>query len=479
MNDSVYVTTTIPYVNAPPHVGHALEFVQADALARYHRLIGCRTRFQTGTDENAFKNVLAARQQGLTPQALVDRNSRLFQETCRALDVEPDTFLRTSQQRHRLGVIALWRRLRKSDLYAKEYRGLYCAGCEDFYLEKDLVDGRCPDHGTPPTPVEEKNVFFRLSAYQSRLERLLATGQIAVIPETRRNEVLSFVRRGLQDISVSRNAARAGGWGIPVPDDPSQVIYVWIDALINYLSGLGFGTGDRWRTFWNHDTTKIHLIGKNVWKFHAVYWPALLLSADLPLPDRIVVHGFLTSNGRKISKSSDNAAGPLEPIASYGSDAVRHYFLRAVPPFDDGDFSTERLKTIYNTDLANGLGNLVSRLTTLCEKSGCGLPNFPAVPPCPQDYKGAFETFSLNKAADALWTLITAVNRDIDRVKPWQALKTSDPSSLAEHLSRWLTELHRVAYWLQPLLPNAAARIIATLSARPVRASPALFPRAK
>ena len=479
MNDSVYVTTTIPYVNAPPHVGHALEFVQADALARYYRLIGRRTRFQTGTDENAFKNVLAARQQGITPQALVDRNSRLFQETCRALDVEADSFLRTSQERHRLGVVALWRRLRKSDLYAREYRGLYCTGCEDFYLEKDLVHGRCPEHGTPPVTVEEENVFFRLSAYQATLERLLATGRIAVIPETRRNEVLSFLRRGLQDISVSRNASRAGGWGIPVPGDPSQVIYVWIDALINYLSGLGFGTGPEWQTFWNDDTTKIHLIGKNVWKFHAVYWPALLLSADLPLPDRIVVHGFLTSNGRKISKSSGNAADPLEPIASLGSDAVRHYLLRATPPFDDGDFSTERLKAIYNTDLANGLGNLVSRLTNLCEKSGRGAPDLPAVPQPPQSYRDAFETFSLNRAADALWTLITAVNRDIDRAKPWQALKTSDRSSLPEHLARWLAELHRIAYWLQPLLPKAAGRIIAALSARPVRAAPPLFPRVK
>ena len=365
MKRKIYVTTSIPYVNAAPHVGFALELAQADAIARFHRLCGREVRFQTGTDENAIKNVLAAAEQNLTTQELVDRNSQRYRGLLTALHISADEFIRTTEARHRRGVHALWQSLRDGDIYRRTYRGLYCTGCEDFYLEKDLAGGCCPEHGTRPVEVAEENYFFRLSAYQRQIEELLESRRLRVVPETRRNEVLSFVRRGLADISVSRPAGRTGSWGIHVPGDDSQVVYVWIDALVNYISGLGLGSGDDWRPWWSDDVEKIHVIGKNVWKFHAIYWPALLLSAGLPLPNEIVVHGFLTAEGRKIGKSLGNAVDPFGCIETFGADAVRYYLLRAIPPFDDGDFSPVRLHHLYNTDLANGLGNLVSRLTTL------------------------------------------------------------------------------------------------------------------
>ena len=477
MKRRIYVTTSIPYVNAAPHVGFALELVQADALARASRLLGREVRFQTGTDENAAKNVLAAAELNLATQELVDRNSHKFHELLTALNVSADDFLRTTEDRHRRGVHALWQGLRPGDIYRKQYRGLYCTGCEDFYLEKDLVDGRCPEHGTRPVEVAEENYFFRLSAYQRQIEDLLAGGRLQVVPETRRNEVLSFVRRGLADISVSRPAGRAGGWGIRVPDDDSQVIYVWIDALINYISGPGFGNGQDWRQWWSDDVEKVHVIGKNVWKFHAAYWPGLLLSAGLPLPDRIVVHGFVTAEGRKISKSLGKAVDPFQCVEAFGPDAVRYYLLRAIPPFDDGDFSLARLRRLYNTDLANGLGNLVSRLTTLCQRAGFERDQAAETPGAPKDYLAALVRYEFDKAAAALWQLVADLNRRIETLRPWELLKSDDRKRLKEHLHRWLAELHRLAYWLEPLLPRTSERILHILSQSPPKAAECLFPR--
>ena len=477
MQRKLYVTTSIPYVNAAPHVGFALELVQADAGARFHRLRGRAVRFQTGTDEHAGKNVLVAAEQGQSTQQLVDRNSHKFRQLAGALHVSVDDFVRTTEQRHCRAVRALWQRLRREDICRRTYRGLYCTGCEDFYLEKDLTAGRCPEHGTPPRAVAEENYFFRLSAYQQQLEELLATERLKIVPATRRNEVLAFVRRGLVDISVSRAAARTGGWGISVPGDDSQIIYVWIDALINYISGPGFGTDDTWRQWWHQDVEKVHVIGKDVWKFHAIYWPALLLSAGLPLPDKIVVHGFVTAEGRKIGKSLGNAVDPFACIETFGADAVRYYLLRAIPPYDDGDFSLTRLRQLYHADLANGLGNLVSRLTALCERASLGRFEAPDSPRAPRDYGTAFERCAFDQAAAALWRTIADVSRRIEAVKPWELLKSRDHNALHEHLYRWLTELHRLAYWLAPLLPSTSSTILDILRQVPLQASQPLFPR--
>ena len=477
MNNRVYITTSIPYVNAKPHLGFALELVQADAIARYRRLLGHTVRLQTGTDENALKNVLAARAQGITTRELVERNSRLFRELADALAVGADSFIRTTEERHRQAVRRFWQALRPEDLSQRHYTGLYCTGCEDFYLGRDLVDGCCPDHKVPPVPVKENNHFFSLSGYASRLEGLLESKRIRIVPDSRRNEILRFVRDGLQDISVSRVSERSGGWGIPVPGDSSQVVYVWIDALINYVSGLGFGTSASWTDVWTEDTTKIHVIGKNVWKFHAVYWPALLLSAGLPVPDQVVVHGFLTENGEKISKSRGPSIDPFDCIGRYGVDAVRYYLLRAISPFQDGDVSTQRLRQVYNSDLANGLGNLVSRLTALCAKTDYGRFEPPPALAPPPGYREAWSGYEFDKALQALWSVIARVNADIQRVRPWELLRAKTSTELHEHLSRWLTDLARIGHWLEPFLPHASAHVRALLSEQPIRACAPPFPR--
>jgi methionyl-tRNA synthetase len=476
-NKTVYVTTSIPYVNSKPHIGHALELVQADALARYYRSVGKTVIFQTGTDENAFKNVLAAKALGITTQELVDQNADVFRSLVETLNISADTFIRTTEERHKKGVIEFWKRLNSSDLYSKRYSGLYCVGCEDFYLEKDLVNGVCPDHNVPPKQIEEENIFFRLSHYQNQLEELIRTDKLKIVPEKRKNEVLNFIRSGLQDISITRSAERSGHWGVSVPGDSSQVIYVWIDALINYLSGQGFGSDNSWQQVWSPQTKKIHVIGKNVWKFHAVYWPALLLSANLPLPDELFIHGFLTENGRKISKSLGNAIDPFEFAHKYGTDGLRHYLLKAVSPFDDGDFSTERVAAVYTNDLANGLGNLLSRLTSLCEKAGYGQHLANSAHRIPETTRHAFEEFKLDDAAQLIWRRVAELNQDIAQKKPWELLRSGDHVKLKDDLSRWLDGVSEVGALIRPLLPETSQKIETNVSTNPVRTAPPLFPR--
>ncbi len=479
MSKITYITTAIPYVNSRPHIGFALELAQADAITRYNRLIGHTVRLQTGTDENAFKNVLTARELNVPTVELVNKNAGLFLELAEALNISYDNFIRTTQPGHHRAVTHLWRQLKPEDVYKKAYEGLYCTGCEDFYLERDLINGCCPDHKMPPIKVQETNYFFRLSAYQDRLEQLLSKDVVKVVPETRKNEVLSFVRRGLQDFSISRAADRSQGWGIVVPGDPSQIVYVWVDALINYISGLGYGTGDAWRGFWTESSTKIHVIGKNVWKFHAVYWPALLLSARLPLPNEIVVHGFLTERGHKISKSRGNAINPFECVDSFGTDAVRYYLLKAVSPFNDSDFADDRLVQVYNSDLANGLGNLVSRVTSLCDTCNFGRYKTTSVQEAPKGYHQALRNYEFDKAVESLWKVIARLNRDIDRAKPWEDLKANRDAVLKSQLSAWLQEIHRVSYWLAPFLPQTSEKIKAVLSGKAIRSCRALLPRLK
>lgn len=477
MSKKIYITTTIPYVNARPHIGFALELVQADVIARYNRLIGNETYFQTGTDENAFKNVLSARQLGITTQELVGRNSEVFRKLSCVLNISYDNFVRTTDPIHHSSVHLFWKQLRADDIYVKEYTGLYCNGCEDFYRPKDLIDGCCPDHKIKPAEVRETNYFFRLSAYQSRLERLLDTDQLKVVPAGRKNEVLSFVRSGLRDLSISRLAKRLGGWGVPVPGDDTQVVWVWLDALTNYISGLGYGRENGWKHFWNESTAKVHVIGKNVWKFHAVYWPAFLLSAGLPVPNEILVHGFITEKGQKISKSLGGSIDPFECVRYFGADAVRYYLLRAICPFDDGDFSTQRLKRLYNTDLANGLGNLVSRVTSLCCKADLRGYKYPSIIDEPEGYRAAIRNYEFDKALETLWQIIARLNQDIDRTRPWELLKTPNSTSLKARLSAWLRDIRQLGYWLTPFLPETGKKILEILSEEPIKPCEALFPR--
>src|SRR3990172_6810474 len=313
-----YVTTAIPYVNAAPHIGFAFEIVQADAIARYHRSIGDDTFFLTGTDENALKNVQSAEKSGIPVQKFVDQNSQRFEDLKGALNLSFDDFIRTTEERHVKGAQIFWEACNPDDIYKKTYKGLYCVGCEEFKTPKELVEGKCPEHGTVPEEVEEENYFFKLSRYQKQLEKLIEKDELKIIPETRKNEVLSFVRSGLEDFSISRTQERAHGWGIPVPGDPSQTLFVWFDALTNYITALGYGgDGKKFKKYWKENPQRVHVIGKGILRFHAVYWPAMLLSARIPLPSEIFVHGYLTVEGQKISKSLGNVVDPYALVEKY------------------------------------------------------------------------------------------------------------------------------------------------------------------
>ena len=482
---SFYVTTAIPYVNAAPHLGHALELVQADVLARHRRLRGQPVRFLTGTDENALKNVTAAAAARTEVSAFVAANAERFAGLAKALDLSFDDFIRTgSDRRHAPGVERLWRQsAARGDFYRRGYDGLYCPGCEQFYEAADLPGGLCPEHRVAPEQVTESNWFFRLSRYTEDVLAALESGRVRIEPAARRNEVLSFVRAGLTDISVSRPASRAAGWGIPVPDDPGQVVYVWWDALANYVTALGYGSDDTaYRAWWLDGTERVHVIGKGILRFHAVYWLALLLSAGQPLPTAVFVHEYLTVDGAKLSKTAGNAVSPYDLVERYGSDALRWWLLRDVAGLGDTDFTERRLLTRYHQDLANGLGNLVNRTVSLVHKYrhgtvpvGRGLTDLCAG--LPADIDRALTVFDFRAATDAIWSIVAAANRLVEAERPWELAKR-DGERLDAVLTTLVEACRRVALELSPFLPDGAARISAQLGAgiRVARPEP-VFPR--
>jgi methionyl-tRNA synthetase len=471
---STYITTTIPYVNARPHLGFALELVQADVLARYRRSAGEQVRLQAGTDDNSLKNVLAAQAAGLRVQDFVDANAAAFTGLARPLNLSVDDLIRTSSDpRHAAGVERFWRKCAANgDLYRRHYEGLYCVGCEQFYPPAELDGGRCPEHGTVPDLVAEENWFFRLSRYAGQLRALIADGTIRIEPAERRNEVLALIDAGLEDFSVSRSTERARGWGIQVPGDPDQVIYVWWDALGNYLTALDYGCdGEQLRRWWTGASRRIHLLGKGVLRFHAVYWPAMLLSAGEAVPTDIVVHGYLTENGRKISKSSGATVDPYDLVARYGTDAVRWWLLREVPKGADADFTVDRLVNRANDELANGLGNLVNRVVSMIHRYCDG--NLPETPPSAPDTESldaavrnapalvaaALEDFDYRRATEAVWQIADQANRYVNHVRPWDLAKAGDRAELAAVLTALLRACQAIGTHLAPFLPDAAARI--------------------
>jgi methionyl-tRNA synthetase len=486
---SFYVTTAIPYVNAEPHLGFALELVQADVLARYHRLCGDITWFLTGTDENSLTNVLAAEREGLPVRALVDRNAEVFRALTGRLHISNDDFIRTATDgRHREGVQRFWDAcVRAGDVYKRPYRGLYCVRCERFYTGEELIEGRCPEHEIVPDVVEEDNWFFRLSRYAGRLGELLASGALRVIPESRHREVQAFIARGLTDFSISRSHARARGWGIAVPGDPDQVIYVWFDALTNYITALGYGTDpERYRRYWIDNPHRVHVIGKDILRFHAVYWPAMLLSAGVPLPTTIVVHGFLTRDGRRMSKTLGTGVDPVTLAESWGVDAVRYWLLREVSPADDADYTDASFARAYTTDLANDLGNLLHRTLSMIHRYRRGVVATPAAAPASSLRAIALELpAALHRALDegwdpraalsAIFSLVGSANRLIEETKPW-ALSRGEREGNAD-LGReldvvlWqLAEcLRLVAEALRPFLPGTADWIATQLGIIPAK----------
>jgi methionyl-tRNA synthetase len=474
-----YINTAIPYVNAKPHIGHALLFVLTDAMARWHRLKGDDVRFQTGADENSLKNVQAAEREGVSTRDLVERNAAAFRALRDSLNLSFDDFIRTSAEpRHGDGVRKLWQACdRSGDIYKRAYRGLYCVGCEQFYAEDELVDGLCSDHLIRPEIIEEENYFFRLSRYADRLLDAIESDRLRILPQTRKNEVLSFIRGGLVDFSISRSKARAHGWGIPVPGDPDQVMYVWFDALGNYITALDYANeGEAYRRYWVSSPHRVHVIGKDIIRFHAVYWPAMLLSARVPLPTDILVHSFITIDARKISKSLGNTVDPVELARRYGVDALRYYLLREVRTTSDGDFTLERFIQAYNADLADQLGNLLNRAVSMVARYYGGVVPAPGeLLPIDEELIGpakslaervdeALDCFAPHEALAAIWDVIGAANKYVDDTEPWALAKRreSDPlanARLSTVLYNLVETLRLVAHTVSPFLPTAAEGI--------------------
>ncbi|MBA7602707.1 Methionine--tRNA ligase [subsurface metagenome] len=467
MKKKFYITTALPYVNYTPHAGFALEIIQADVIVRYHRLLGEEVFFLTGTDENSLKNVQTAKEEGIPIKKLVDRNAGKFKALKGALNLSFDDFIRTTEERHVKGAQKLWQACQK-DIFKKKYNGLYCVGCEEFYKESELVNGLCPEHKTKPSLVEEENYFFRLSKYQNQLKKIIKKDQVKIIPQTRKNEVLSFINQGLEDICISRLAQRGEGWGILVPGDKSQILWTWYDALSSYINAVGYSDNPkRFKKWWPAD---VHIIGKGVTRFHAIYWLAILLSAKLSLPKKIFVHGYLTSGGQKMSKTLANVIDPFELVKKYGTDPVRYFLLREIPPTEDGDFSYEKLEGRYNADLASGLGNLVARVITLAKNAKPEISDIKLqteINKTHKNYKKFLEGFKFNQALIAIWELISFCDRYIEKEKPWQARDQKVINNL-------LFAVKEIAKILQPFLPETSEKILQQLKDK--KAKP-LFPR--
>ncbi len=468
MKGTFYITTPIYYVNDVPHIGHAYTTIAADALARYHRMKGRKVFFLTGTDEHGEKVQKSAALQGLSPRELADRVVARFQGLTPALDITNDDFIRTSQPRHYASVQALFRKsLANGDIYLGEYEGWYCTPCESYWTDLQLADGKCPDCGRAVEKRKEPSYFFRLSKYQKPLLDYYGKNPKFIRPESRRNEVVSFVAGGLNDLSLSRTSLT---WGIPVPDHPGHVIYVWYDALTNYITGVGYpGGGPLFDTFWPAD---IHLVGKDILRFHAVFWPAFLMSAGVPPPLGVFAHGWWTVEGQKMSKSLGNVVDPYEMVRTYGSDAFRYFLLREVPFGLDGDFSRKALVHRVNSELANDFGNLVNRALGMLGKYFGG--TVPAPAPAEEEdlaliarsrevmaaVDAAMEELELNKALATSWELVKAANKYVDASAPWTLAR--DPAR-KERLGTVLyniLEAARICVLLAaPFVPAAAQKM--------------------
>jgi methionyl-tRNA synthetase len=463
LKPTFYLTTAIDYVNARPHLGTAYEKIGADCLARYKRLAGFDTYFLMGTDEHSTNVEKEARNQGKDPQAYTDEMAPIFERTWKTLGLSYDQFIRTTSPEHKRAVAALFQKIHDNGfIHEGKYSGLYCEGCEEFKNEKDLVDGKCPRHLTVPKYIEEKNYFFALSKFSDRLKQRILDDPDFVRPDIRRNEILNVIESGLEDISVSRSGKK---WGVPLPIAPDQVVYVWFDALINYISALGYGSSDdaRFKKYWPAD---VHIIGKDITRFHCLIWPAMLMAADVEVPKSIFGHGFVYNRGEKMSKTIGNIVDPIDLAGFFGPDALRYLLLREIAFDRDGDFTVELFVARYNAELANELGNLYSRTLAMTHKF-CGgevsawsdsaardsarlLENVAA------DYRRQMDRLAFDQGLAAVWRSVQAANRFIEERKPWALAKAGDTATLAATMRALLEVLRVCSVLTQPFMPSKA-----------------------
>lgn len=471
-----FIATSIPYINGEPHIGFGLEIIIADTLARYAKQQGNEVIFSTGTDEHGGKVAEKAKELGLTPKQMADQNSAKFKELIPILGVENNRFIRTTDKGHEQRAQIIWKNLEK-DIFKGKYIGWYCTGCEEFVTENVAKEREnvCPNHKKPYEKIEEENYYFRLSAYSEQIKKALEEETYRVIPETKRNEVLSILKDGLEDISISRPKEKIS-WGIPVPGDSSQVMYVWFEALMNYITVLGYPEHQDFKDYW---PASVQVIGKDIIRFHAATWAGMLLGLGLPLPKNLYVHGFVNVSGEKISKSLGNVIHPQDIVKRYGVDAFRYYFLRHIPSYNDGDFTWEEFDRAYHNELGNELGNALQRTIVMVNKFQNGVIG--SIPEPEHDmgpYQDAMKDFKFDRALDIVWEQVRGLNQFIDEQKPWVIAKDNDAEHLQEVLAAMVGDLLQIADLLLPFLPNTAQTIRDTFKDGVVKDSGAvLFPK--
>lgn len=470
MSKKYYVTTPIYYINDKPHIGHTYTTVAADILARYHRSLGHDTVFSTGTDENSSKTSVAAGN-NQDVQKYADDMAGKWEETWKNLGLSFDVFVRTTSKQHKTAVGRFFNKVyEKGDIYEGKYEGLYCGGCEAFVTKRDLdEEGLCPDHKQKPETVSEENYFFKLSNYREALLNHYEKNPDFIQPDSIRREIINFVRDHATDFSISRQGL---DWGIPLPLDKTQTIYVWFDALINYLSAIGFGIEEKkFVKYWPAD---VHIVGKDIIKFHCAYWPAMLLSAGIELPHQVFAHGFFTINGNKISKSLGNAIDPIKLRDEYGFDAIRYFLFSEFPFGADGNFSEERLRERYNSQLANGLGNLVARVAKLCEKSEFQFHTTSfTIKDAPKEYHEALEHLRFHEALGLIWDYISTIDRQISEEHTWKLSGTALKNALEPKVEK----IREISILIEPFLPETAPIIQQHFKGPLIGAIDPLFPR--
>lgn len=474
-----YVTTSIPYVNGEPHLGHALELVMADALARYSRKQKTPTIFSTGTDEHGGKIAEKAQELKLEPKAFTDQMSQKFIDLQKRLEISNDRFIRTTDPGHEQRAQIIWKALAK-DIYKGSYEGWYCTGCETFVPEATVKanNGVCPDHNRKYEKLKEENYFFKLSAYAPKIKEAIESGKYRIIPASRKHEILNIINEGLSDISISRPKEKIA-WGIPVPGDENQVMYVWFEALMNYITVLGYPEHKDFKDFW---PANVQVIGKDILRFHAAIWPGILLSLGQPLPRTLFVHAFiLDEKGKKMSKSLGNVVTPGEVLDKYSADVFRYYLLRHIPSYEDGNFNWQKLAEAYNNELANELGNAVQRTVAMIQRYQNGVIG--DIPPAEHDqaqYETAMNDCKFDRALDEIWEQVRGLNQYIEEQKPWEIAKGNDVAHLRDVLAYQVSCLIEVADMLEPFMPQTAVKIKHAFADGMIRPTDGtLFPKAE